>query len=154
MKRRSRAGTESDEDEDNKKTKVDGNDKENELSDVEVSDPEIEISDVEVSEPEDNEESEPESKDESESESEDKEESGDEDNEESESEDKEESGELGVLEEERGGESPAEDYEPRVTLFEMIADLDGSEAGNIFLNMLEVYMVFIISFYLFFIISR
>jgi hypothetical protein len=150
MKTRSYVDTENDE-EDNKKTKIDDN--EPELSDVEVSDQEIEISDVDVSDPEDNEESEPENN-ESESESEDKEESDDEDNEESESEDKEESDELGVLEKARGDESPAEDYEPLVTLCEMIADLDDSKAGNIFLNMLEVYMVFIISFYLFFIISQ
>ena len=46
-----------------------------------------------------------------------------------------------------------EDYEPRVTLGDMISDLDDSEAGTVFLNILEAYMVLILAFYLFFVIS-
>ena len=45
------------------------------------------------------------------------------------------------------------DYEPRVTLGGMISDLDDSEAGTVFLNVLEAYMVLILAFYLFFVIS-
>ena len=41
-----------------------------------------------------------------------------------------------------------------VSLSDLIADLDNCESGTVFLNMLMVYMVFIVSFYFFLIISR
>lgn len=44
-------------------------------------------------------------------------------------------------------------YEPRVTLGDMIADLDDSEGGTAFLNVLEAYVIFMIALYLFFVIS-
>ena len=46
------------------------------------------------------------------------------------------------------------EYEPRVTLGDMIADLDNCEPGALCLNIFEVYVIFIISFYLFFVISQ
>lgn len=45
------------------------------------------------------------------------------------------------------------DYEPRVTLCDMITDLDDCEAGTAFLNVLEAYIIFMIALYLFFVIS-
>jgi hypothetical protein len=39
--------------------------------------------------------------------------------------------------------------ESKVTLGDMIADLDNCEAGTMFLNILEMYMVFIVTLYVF-----
>lgn len=55
-----------------------------------------------------------------------------------------------------GGDSSGDgdaNLEPRVTLGEMIADLDNCEPGTLFLNILEMYALFIVTLYMFAIIA-
>lgn len=54
-----------------------------------------------------------------------------------------------------GGDSSGDgdaDLESKVTLGDMIADLDNCVPGTLFLNILEMYMVFIVTLYVFVII--